>query len=578
MSRIPPCNGASRSGTVLMTSRSSTHQKMPIFGLTLAASFFFGAMFASPKRCKQRALKLRFEAVQVFDAQTLSGGVVTLAPRRVLGLGTSVWELPINQVCIARRPALSALARDGSQTPGLTGPNYALYNCKTFSGELDVITREELYELVWSKPMTQVAEQFDVSGSYLARVCSVLRVPRPARGYWAKLAVGRAPKPMPLPAAQPGDQVVWSKDGELHARPVPLITASINPRKSRLIRRVSGTHGLIIGAKNYFETGHPIEDEKYLKPYKRLLVDINASKAGLDKALAFANQLFNALESAGHRVVIAPHCEQLRCCQVDEHETPKKKQEYYYRNLWSPCRPTVVYVGTVAIGLAVVEMSEEVLMRHVNGKYIRDAEYVPPKASRYHVDHTWTTTKEMPCGRLRLIAYSPYGSVSWSTNWQETKTTSLTREIPAIVKAIKIAANDLIEKLKEAERQAGIRRLEWEAAAERHRQEEDHRRVQQSIQDSQDQLRQIIQAWGNVMNVERFLQGVQERASDLPTGERDAVLDRLKLAREFIGTQNPLDFFRSWKTPIERYKPLSARAENNKDIDDEDESNDDEST
>lgn len=35
-----------------------------------------------------------------------------------------------------------------------------------------VITREELYELVWSAPMIKVAEKFDVSGSYLARVAT----------------------------------------------------------------------------------------------------------------------------------------------------------------------------------------------------------------------------------------------------------------------------------------------------------------------------------------------------------------------------------------------------------------------
>lgn len=60
--------------------------------------------------------------------------------------------------------------------------------------EADVVSREELYELVWSVPMVRVAEQFKVSGSYMARVCSALHVPRPERGYWAKLAVGKAPK------------------------------------------------------------------------------------------------------------------------------------------------------------------------------------------------------------------------------------------------------------------------------------------------------------------------------------------------------------------------------------------------
>lgn len=43
----------------------------------------------------------------------------------------------------------------------------------------NVITREELYDLVWSTPMIKVAEKFEVSGSYLARVCTELRVPGP---------------------------------------------------------------------------------------------------------------------------------------------------------------------------------------------------------------------------------------------------------------------------------------------------------------------------------------------------------------------------------------------------------------
>jgi hypothetical protein len=36
----------------------------------------------------------------------------------------------------------------------------------------DLVSREELHEMVWSMPMIKVAEQFKVSGSYMARVCS----------------------------------------------------------------------------------------------------------------------------------------------------------------------------------------------------------------------------------------------------------------------------------------------------------------------------------------------------------------------------------------------------------------------
>jgi hypothetical protein len=50
--------------------------------------------------------------------------------------------------------------------------------------------------------------------------------------------------------------------------------------------------------------------------------------------------------------------------------------------------------------------------------------------------------------------------------------------------------------------------------------------------------------------------------------ERQAVLDRLQLAWDFVGTQDPLDFFRGWKTPLERYVPLSLRAARSPAVDD----------
>ena len=146
-----------------------------------------------------------------------------------------------------------------------------------------------------------------------------------------------------------------------------------------------------------------------------------------------------------------------------------------------PHRPTVVYVGSVSFGLTIVEMSEEVLLRYVGGKYIREADYIPPQPSRYHVHHTWTTTRELPSGRLRLVAYSPYRRVSRSTEWQETKKTSLHSSIRTIVKSVENAAADLVAKLEEADRRAENARQEWLVAEEKRRRKEDQRRVEQSI-------------------------------------------------------------------------------------------------
>lgn len=415
-----------------------------------------------------------------------------------------------------------------------------------------MVSREELYQLVWSEPMTKVADRYGVSGSYLARICAVLNVPRPERGYWAKLAVGKAPNAEPLPEAQPGDQASWSKDGELRAPPKARI-----PPARRLGTQVriprTGIHGLIRGAKEHFENSRPVDEEAYLRPYKKLLVDVTASKACLDKALDFANDLFNAFELVGHRVVIAPPDEHLHRATPDEREVRSKERNPHHNSgLWSPNRPTVVYLGSVAIGLAVVEMSEDVLLRYVRGKYIRDANYVPaPRSS----DYTWTTTNALPSGRLRLVAYSPYWRVTWSSDWQETKQTSLRSLARSIVQSVEQVAVELLVKLEEADRKAEIARIEWEAAEERRRREEDRRRVEQSVQDSKEHLSQVIHQWSHVMSIERFLTGVEQRTGELPNEEKEAVLERLNLAREFLGTQDPLDFFRSWKTPSERYRP-----------------------
>ena len=65
------------------------------------------------------------------------------------------------------------------------------------------IDRQELYRLVWSEPISKLASSFNVSGSYLARMCRELDVPTPPRGYWAQLKTKKMPKMAALPARKP---------------------------------------------------------------------------------------------------------------------------------------------------------------------------------------------------------------------------------------------------------------------------------------------------------------------------------------------------------------------------------------
>lgn len=413
------------------------------------------------------------------------------------------------------------------------------------------LERVALYELVWSEPMLKVAARFGVSSSYMARVCTLLNVPRPERGYWAKLAAGKTQKKPPLPDARPGDHLVWSRDGDSVRVPRLL------PKPSARAKRKPATpalrldqHPVLNGAKALFEAGRLSYEGNYLKPAKRLLIDLTVSKTGLDKALSFANQLFLSLEEYGYRVVIAPNGEHFRRETIDEREKPSKTPRY--NNLWSPGRETVVYIGTVAIGLSIIEMSEELEFRNVNGKYVRVDEYVPPKNRRYVLDHSWTTKKDIPTGRLCLQAYSPYPRAKWMNQWRETKDHDLTRQIKTIVKTLEQAAVEIASLVEEGERQAKLEHQQWMAQQEIWRREDAERKAAKALKESKEDLHRIIDQWTESNRIEQFFADAERKAAEVSEDGRNHLIERLRRARELIGSVNALDHFIAWRAPDER--------------------------
>lgn len=414
------------------------------------------------------------------------------------------------------------------------------------------LSREALYALVWSEPMLRIAARFGVSSSYLARVCTTMNVPRPERGYWAKLAVGKKQTKPPLPEPGPGDALIWSKGGggshipkALPRPPAPSVRPVARDRPPR-----TAVHSLLQGAKGYLESGRESYEGKYLKPAKRNLVDFAVTKTGLDKALSFANGLFQALEANGHHVMLAPTGEYFCRATVDERENPGKG--HHYNNLWSPGRLTVVYVGTVAIGLTVIELSEEVEVRYVNGEYIRVEDYVPPKRSRYEMDRTWTTRKAMPTARLCPQAYSPYYGTSWNAKWPETRQCLLTGQIRSIVKSLEQAAIEIAVMVEEARRRAKIEQQEREAAHARWQREEAERRAAAALKESREEIHRIVDHWAHINRVERFFSDIERKAGALDANQRANLLQRLQRARQLLGTTDALDHFLTWRMPEER--------------------------
>lgn len=67
------------------------------------------------------------------------------------------------------------------------------------------VTRDNLYQSVWSTPMSKLGRDFGTSYAELIKTCNRLGVPRPTRGYWVKLRFGKKMKKTPLPPLKEGE-------------------------------------------------------------------------------------------------------------------------------------------------------------------------------------------------------------------------------------------------------------------------------------------------------------------------------------------------------------------------------------
>ncbi len=169
------------------------------------------------------------------------------------------------------------------------------------------ITREELYKEIWSEPATKLAQRYDVSSSYLARVCEGLNVPHPPRGYWARKAAGEKMPIPPLPPAGPGDPLSWEKGVAVLERLPPL---ELPPRQPKSKGKAAppqrpAHHPLVTAWRGFLEEAAPTETG-YMMPRKKNVLDAFVTKAMIRGAAEALDAILIELEMRGHRVQLSP--------------------------------------------------------------------------------------------------------------------------------------------------------------------------------------------------------------------------------------------------------------------------------
>ena len=147
------------------------------------------------------------------------------------------------------------------------------------------LTREELYEKVWSTPGTKLAEELGISDVAITKRCKKLNVPRPSRGYWAKLAAGKKPRKLPLPPTQ--DEVfmktaVQSVGNELS---LPESTESLHELAAALIAKIKKAH---------------VDSDKRASFYgDRTLPEVKVTKAQAERAAQAVHVILQKVEPLG---------------------------------------------------------------------------------------------------------------------------------------------------------------------------------------------------------------------------------------------------------------------------------------
>lgn len=166
------------------------------------------------------------------------------------------------------------------------------------------LTREELYDLVWSTPIRTLAGRFGISDVALSKKCAKHDIPTPGLGYWAKVAAGQKLKKERLPKASPGtpQQVVFTNRFLPPSTDDTGATAPVAPPLVNVAERLTDPHEVVAWLKDSLQQATPDHHDR-LVVGTSWCQKVTLRPSCVPRALLLLDALFKALESRGHRVV-----------------------------------------------------------------------------------------------------------------------------------------------------------------------------------------------------------------------------------------------------------------------------------
>jgi hypothetical protein len=191
-------------------------------------------------------------------------------------------------------------------------------------------------------------------------------------------------------------------------------------------------------------------------------------------------------------------------------------------------------------------------MRYVAGKYVRDSEFKLLK-QRPGSQTTWTSTQDIPSGRLGIVVYVSCYDRHWMQCWKEPKAGLFAKSVSSIARRIEAIQPEAQSTLNEGRARYEQWQIDWDESKRKWAAEELERKRQKAIAESREELTQIILAFERADQTEKALSRLSKAAENLDESERrrfNAILDE---AKSLLGPEPTIQSFLAWRTPTERY-------------------------
>lgn len=166
-----------------------------------------------------------------------------------------------------------------------------------------VIKREELYERIWQTPAKKLATEYELSDARLTVICRMLKVPKPAPGYWAKISHGKHPRRPPLPQIGPDEKSefvhIVDEERKRTTEIDPAIQALLeNVPDIRVSSRLIDPDPLIKNARGWLQRQPDMYSETTRLPH----LSLNVYPDSIGRALRLMDALIKGIRKLGYSV------------------------------------------------------------------------------------------------------------------------------------------------------------------------------------------------------------------------------------------------------------------------------------